>query len=88
MTRNYYAKLWPHGLAITEKLVNLANGRCKVMSENVVEISTFGTASQRDQWVAEYQAPDYCPQAFAEAISSRDLDLRRIQRHELKWENS
>lgn len=88
MKRNYYAKLWPHGLAITEKLVNLANGRCKVMSENVVEILNFETASQRDQWVAEYQSPNYCPQAFAEAVSSRDLDLRRIQRYELKLKNS
>ena len=87
MTKNYYAKLWPHGLVITETLVNLADGRCKVISNNVVEILSFDTSRQRDQWVAEYQAPNYCPQAFAEVISSRDLDLRRIQRDEWKWSN-
>lgn len=79
MNRHYYAKEWPCGLAVKE--VHHKHGS-NPATQNVVNVFVFSTAEQRDRWVYNWQAPTYCPQAFAEAVNEKDEDVQRIKRDE------
>lgn len=81
MSKHYYAKEWPCGLAVRE--VHHRHGSNPI-TQNVVNVFVFDTAGQRDRWVDDWRAPSYCPSAFAEAVSAKDEDVRRIQRDELE----
>lgn len=76
-SRLFYAKEWPCGLAITE----VRNGYGKnPITRNVVNVYAFASSAKRDQWVDNWQAPNHTPSAFAEAVSAKDEDVRRIRR--------
>lgn len=79
MSKHYYAKEWPCGLAVSE--VHHKYG-CNPVTQNVVNVFVFQTAGQRDRWVESWRPPSYCPSAFAEAVSVKDEDVQRIKRDE------
>ena len=79
MSRHYYAKEWPCGLAVREAHHKYG---CNPVTQNVVNVFVFNSAEQRDRWVYNWQAPNHCPQAFAEAVTEKDEDVQRIKRDE------
>jgi hypothetical protein len=68
---NWYAKVWPCGMAITEE----RKGN-RVVSHNVVNVYRFPTAEARDKAVYDYTPPNHCPQAYAESVKASDEDVR------------
>ena len=71
----YYAKVWTHGPAITEEIINN-----RVSSRNVVDVYRFDNRNERDALVDDYRPPNHCPRAYAEAVKSSDMDVRRLNR--------
>ena len=73
----HYAKEWNCGFGATRA----ETGR------NAVVVYSFETRSERDSACAEYRAPNHCPTAAMEAVTSSDVDVRRALRENdvLEW---